>query len=116
LFVERGPFDERFQIAGDYELLLRELLDHSALGVPAIVVADVAAGGVSDRPEFDGTRVREKHRARRMHGLTDVPEWRSPEVLKAVARGWIARTLGRRSLGRLRHASRLIRRRADDGS
>jgi glycosyltransferase involved in cell wall biosynthesis len=114
LFAERGAFDERFRIAGDYELLLRELLEHEAIGLPDLVVVDVAEGGVSDRPETDGTRIREKHRARRMHGLTDEPEWRSPEVLKAVIRAWIARNLGRRALTRLRDVSRRLRRRTDD--
>jgi glycosyltransferase involved in cell wall biosynthesis len=114
LFADRGMFDERFRIAGDYELLLRELLERDAIGVPSVVVTDVAGGGVSDRPETDGTRVREKHRALRMHGLTDVPEWRSPEVLKAVTRAWLARNLGRRTLARLRSASRRLRRRSND--
>lgn len=111
LFDERGGFDHQFRIAGDYELLLRELLDHDPLFVPNLVVVDVAAGGVSDRPESDGTRAREKHRARRMHGLTSVPEWRSYEVIRAVVRAWLARTFGRRTANAVRDTYRAVRRR-----
>jgi glycosyltransferase involved in cell wall biosynthesis len=109
LFEQRGLFDSTYQIAGDYELLLRELLDHDAVSVPGLIVADVAGGGISDRPETDGRRAREKHRARRQHGLTVSPEWRSPEVLKAVTRAWVARTFGVRTMAHLRDMSRRMR-------
>jgi glycosyltransferase involved in cell wall biosynthesis len=49
LFELHGRFDESFRIAGDYEFLLRELLDHDPLYIPEVVV-DMAAGGLSDRP------------------------------------------------------------------
>jgi glycosyltransferase involved in cell wall biosynthesis len=109
LFAQHGGFDERFKIAGDYELLLRELLDRDPLFVPNLVVVDMAAGGISDRPESDGTRAREKHRARHMHGLTSVPEWRAPEVIRAVVRAWLARTFGRRAANSMRDAYRAVR-------
>lgn len=97
LFDRHGGFDEHFRVAGDYEMLLRELLDHDPMFVPGLVVVQVAAGGISDRPEWAGTSGREKHRARYMHGLTDVPEWRSFQVLRVVFRAWLTRSFGLRT-------------------
>ncbi|MEW5991533.1 MAG: glycosyltransferase family 2 protein [Chloroflexota bacterium] len=108
LFDIHGPFDIRYRIAGDYEFLLRELLNHDALFVPERVT-DMASGGMSDRAENDGLRVREKWRARYAHGLTNTPEWRSPEVIRAMVYSWLVRRLGRGAAERVRHAYRRIR-------
>jgi len=50
LFETHGKFDEHFQIAGDYELLLRELQDHDAMFVPEVVMTGMQLGGVSSDP------------------------------------------------------------------
>ena len=111
LFERCGGFDERFRIAGDYELLLRELLDHAPLFVDGLVVAEMGAGGVSDRPESRVTMVRETQRARHMHGLAAVPEWRSLRVFRAVVRARVARTFGPRAADALRDVYHILVRR-----
>lgn len=50
LFEAHGNFDERFRIAGDYELLLRELKTHDALFLPDLVIAGMQQGGISSDP------------------------------------------------------------------
>lgn len=114
LFERHGRFDERYRICGDYEFLLRELRDREALFVPDLVLVEMATGGLSNDPENASTMVREFHRARYTHGLEAVPEWRSPRVIRAVVRGWLARTFGRRVANAVRDLYRILARRAED--
>jgi glycosyltransferase involved in cell wall biosynthesis len=69
LFERYGRFDESFRIAGDYELLLRELRENEALFVPHLVTA-MQHGGISSNPSNKAVTIREIIRAREMHGLT----------------------------------------------
>lgn len=108
LFERYGRFDDRYKIAGDYEFLLRELLAHVPLFVPHLIT-DVAAGGISDRPETDGRREREKRRALHAHGLTSSPEWRSSKVIRAMVFSWLARQFGRRAAEAARRGYRRLR-------
>jgi len=48
LFEEHGLFDERFKLAGDYELLLRELKNKDALFVPVFTAAMGFGGRTTD--------------------------------------------------------------------
>ncbi len=82
LFDDYGPFDARFAIAGDYEFLLRELLAHDPLHIP-VVITDMGAGGVSERPAMRYVLTREVYRARYMHGIVKTPPWRSPQLYRA---------------------------------
>jgi Glycosyl transferase family 2 len=68
LFEARGKFDRSFRIAGDYELLLRELRENKALHVPQLVTA-MQHGGVSSHPRSKAMTITEIIRARGMHGL-----------------------------------------------
>ena len=47
LFEKYGYFDESFQIAGDYELLLRYLKVHDAVFMPNLVITSMRQGGAS---------------------------------------------------------------------
>jgi glycosyltransferase involved in cell wall biosynthesis len=94
LFERNGRFDERYRISGDYELLLRELVDHDALFVPDLIVADMGSGGLSDRPETSFTLAREFHRARRTHGLTRQSELLSPALWRLRSRAWLSQAFG----------------------
>lgn len=47
LFEKFGYFDESFQIAGDYELLLRYLKEHEAVFITDIVITGMRQGGTS---------------------------------------------------------------------
>lgn len=92
LFEEHGRFDEQFRIAGDYEFLLRELLDHDPLFVPVLVV-DMATGGLSNRPSSRYVIDLEIHRARYKHGLVASPPWRSRRLARQMASTWISRNV-----------------------
>jgi hypothetical protein len=49
LFAAHGRFDESFQLAADYELLLRELKSGDALYVPAVTVGMALGGKTTSR-------------------------------------------------------------------
>jgi hypothetical protein len=68
LFEEHGPFNESFRIAGDYEMLLRELKYADALFIPNLIVAGVSQGGISSDPASALLVLSESRRAQRMHG------------------------------------------------
>ena len=93
---DTGAFNETFRIAGDYELILRELPDRDALFVPDLTLVVKGASGVSARPETRVEMILENHRAKRMHGLTRTPEWLDPIVIRTRTRAWIRRTFGHR--------------------
>jgi len=69
LFAKHGMFDESFQIAGDYELLLRELVTGDAKFIPNIIVAGQRLGGISTDKNNNFQIILEVCRARRIHGL-----------------------------------------------
>jgi glycosyltransferase involved in cell wall biosynthesis len=68
LFEQHGPFDESFRIAGDYEMLLRELNHADALFIPNLIVAGVRQGGISSNPSSALLVLSEARRAQRIHG------------------------------------------------
>lgn len=83
-----GGFDESFRIAGDYDLLLRELLHREALFVPEVTVNLMEIGGMSSNPRNSLINLRENRRAQRKwlgrSGLFPGPIW-----LAAYVRVWI---------------------------
>lgn len=68
LFEQHGKFDESFRIAGDYEMLLRELKHAEAKFIPDLIVAGVRQGGISSHPSSSLRVLSEARRAQRMHG------------------------------------------------
>lgn len=68
LFEQHGKFDESFHIAGDYELLLRELKTGDAAFIPDIITAGQRLGGISTDSANYLKILREVWRAQRMHG------------------------------------------------
>lgn len=68
VFIENGPFDESFKVAGDYELLYRELASSDALFIPGVIVAEHRFGGLSTNPNFGLIVHMELWRARRKNG------------------------------------------------
>ena len=69
LFERHGGFDESFRIAGDYELLLRELKTADAVFVPELVMVGMQQGeGESSHPSSTLRVLQETRRAQRMHG------------------------------------------------
>lgn len=70
LFDQHGKFDESFRIAGDYELLLRELKTADAVFIPDITIAAMRqGGGISSDPRNSLRVLRESRRAQRKNGL-----------------------------------------------
>lgn len=69
LFSSHGKFDESFHIAGDYELLLRELITRDAVFIPDIIIAAQRLGGISTDVRNELRIWREINRARRIHRL-----------------------------------------------
>jgi glycosyltransferase involved in cell wall biosynthesis len=92
LFEDRGTFDESFRIAGDYDLLLRELREGRAEFVPCLV-AGMQHGGVSSHPASKVTTIREVMRAMQCHGLKP-PAGLRAAWLRAVAHAWLYRVAG----------------------
>lgn len=68
LFNMHGLFDESYKIAGDYELLLRELKTADAYFVEDIIVTGMRHGGISNRPEESLNSLKESRRAQIKHG------------------------------------------------
>ena len=74
LFKQNGQFDESFRIAGDYELLMRELKNGDAVFIPDLISTGMRQGGISSNPAHTLVAMREIRRAQRMHGLR-MPGW-----------------------------------------
>lgn len=70
LFKEHGLFDESFQIAGDYEFLLRELKTGAAAFIPDLCSVHQQIGGISHARNLLAHR--EVSRARVKNGLPAV--------------------------------------------
>ena len=114
LFDLHGRFDERFRITGDYEFLLRELIEHDAVFVPGLVAVLMDDGGLSTDPRHRALRIREMATARHMHGLTRVPPWASPPVVKASVRAGLERMAGKGAADRVRGWYRTLTRQPRD--
>lgn len=74
LFLKHGNFDESFKIAGDYELLLRELKIGKAYFIPGLVTVAMSQGGISSDGSNALLVMQEIRRAQRMHGKL-LPGW-----------------------------------------
>ena len=74
LFEQHGQFDESFRIAGDYELLLRELKTGDAFYIPDIITVAMMQGGISSNPMNSLLAMREIRHAQKMHGQR-LPGW-----------------------------------------
>ncbi len=108
LFTDLGAFDESFRIAGDHELLLRELKTRPALFVPDVVVVGFQHGGLSNSPKAMSALLKEVARARRKHGLRGtlpVPSVQWKMLLCALA----FRTVGDSGFRRLADGWRRLR-------
>lgn len=82
LFDVHGLFDESFRIAGDYDLLLRELMKGLALHAPGVRVVGSEIGGIADSLKLLSHK--EVSKARRKNGL---PAW-TWLSLAVYARSW----------------------------
>jgi glycosyltransferase involved in cell wall biosynthesis len=97
LFETHGVFDESFRIAGDYDLLLRELRKGQALHALGVRVVGSEVGGIADSLKLLSHE--EVSKARQKNGL---PAW-TWISLAVYARSWVRLQL------RKLHASRTVR-------
>lgn len=93
IFEARGLFDESYRVAGDYELVLRELLVREPTFVNH-VVTDMRFGGMSSRPAAIYRTLQEVQRARAAHGLLTKPLRLRQAFLAAWIGSWIHRLVG----------------------
>jgi len=85
---DRGGFNEEFRIAGDYELLLRELKSHDPRFLERETIAAMRFGGVSSEGRLAVETLQEFKRARVLHGITSAsPLWRWALIKAYVRRG-----------------------------
>lgn len=109
LFARYGRFDESFRIAGDYEMLLRDLRQNHAVFIPGIILTGMRAGGVSSDPQGTLKTMREIRRAQRLHGFNlPGPLWLAA-MLRVYIRLLLWRTLGERLTRRVLDYSRRAR-------
>lgn len=108
LFRQHGTFDESFRIAGDYELLLRELKIGDAFFVPNLILTAMRQGGVSTDPANTLLGLREVRSAQSKNGQ----RWPGWIWLMALARAYIRlmlwNLLGEKTARRMLDAGRWI--------
>ena len=96
IFEQRGLFDESYRIAGDYELVLRELLVREPVFVDRVVV-DMRFGGMSSKPAAIYKTLLEVQRARAAHGLHGKPARLRQALAAAWLGSWIQSVFGDRA-------------------
>jgi len=96
VFEERGGFDESFRIAGDTELLLRELQRAPARFVPGVIVAGMRQGGISSKPTNALKSLQELRRIQRKHGIRWPGVALTLARLRAFVRWMLWRVMGER--------------------
>ena len=102
LFVKCGRFDERYQIAGDYHLLLRSLRYDLPIFLGDFIIADQYAGGKSSERASRWKVLREFRAAQKEMGLPLTIRW-VWEYTKAqmwrcfmIKQWWLSKTAGAR--------------------
>lgn len=85
LFERNGIFDDSFRIAGDYELLLRELQNNEAVFIDGVILAGMRQGGLSSTPTNSLRALKEIRRAQKNNGF----KWPGKIWLLALARSYI---------------------------
>lgn len=103
IFDDTGPFNTTFTVAGDYELLLRELATGDACFIDGTTTCVVGSGGIS-RLAHAAASMKEADRALAMHGVPRSRVTRLRLRAKHRVKSLLVRGLGER------RATRMIRR------
>lgn len=97
LFEQHGYFDESFRIAGDYELLLRDLKTADAEFIPDLVAVGMLQGGISSNPKNTLLQLHEVRRAQQKHGLKMPSIKWLMAVLRVYIRLFLWRVIGEKA-------------------
>lgn len=108
LFDEHGRFDDTFRIAGDYDLLLRELKSRPALFVPEVVSVGMQLGGLSNVPWYAAVTLREVAYSRKKNGIEGFAPWLFWRRSRAFIRAWMNRLIGPKNADRLIDYQRML--------
>lgn len=108
LFELRGYFDDSFCIAGDYELLLRELKIEDAFFISNVILVGMRQGGVSSNPTYSLASIWEIWRAQRKHGRNFPGRIWLMALTRGYARLLLVKLLGERTATRLLNFRRRI--------
>jgi glycosyltransferase involved in cell wall biosynthesis len=111
LFDVHGNFDSSFRIAGDYDLMLRELKVADALYLDGEILANMGWGGMSSSPHNMYLSLSEIARARTINGLTASSPLLTLRRMLAWAGLGVLRLFGRRAFNLLVDAHRFFGRR-----
>ncbi len=109
LFEKHGNFNTTFRIAGDYELLLRELKNGDAAFFP-MVVAGMRQGGISNEPMNTIKALQEIRLAQKIHGFEIPGRIWALAYMRSYLRTWAWKILGKRRVVRLLDAYRRMMR------
>ncbi len=106
VFEERGKFDESFRISGDYEFLLRELLEREAHFMPDLISVGMGNGGISSRSRTIRLGYEECRRAQRMHNIRRIGWYWIVGYGVALSRWVAAKIIGEARVDQLVHRLR----------
>lgn len=108
IFDKLGVFNESFKIAGDFELLLRELKTRDALYVPDQTISAMRVGGVSSTPDSSLKLLREQYRARRLNSFMLPGPYLILSFFKVVIRMVLWRLCGEKIAKRILDSGRYL--------
>lgn len=111
LFESHGVYDPGFRIAGDYDLMLRELKTADALYVREQIVVDMGFGGMSANPRNMYLGLTEIARARAKNGIATHSPTLSLRRMLALAGVLVLNLFGRNAFNVLADAYRRLGRR-----
>lgn len=100
LFERSGQFDPSFRIAGDYELLLRELKKNNAVYIP-VIVTGMRQGGISNKQENTIKALREIRRAQKVHGFKFPGTVWTLAYIRSYIRTWAWKIFGKRCMAHI---------------
>jgi len=94
IFNRHGEFDESFLVAGDYELLLRELKQGKAMFVPDVILVGMRPGGISTQKKYLLRILLEEARARYINKINPINVYWLRCILMTLVSGGADRFLG----------------------
>jgi glycosyltransferase involved in cell wall biosynthesis len=101
LFELHGKFDDAFRIAGDYELLLRELKTADALYIDDLILTGMQIGGLSNEMNLKLLALQEMARARIKNKVKVLPFIWAWSYTKAWIRVKLIQFIGEKSISQL---------------